>query len=72
MTYIFLDESNKTYIAAYGEDLYEIAIDLNLSEGRYLVYETSLMPDEITNPKKLLIQGKIKFITTLTRYNSGA
>lgn len=67
MTYVFLNEENGVYVVAYGNDLYDVAIDLDLSEGRYLVYETDLMPDQIDNPKLLAMQGKLKYVTLLTR-----
>ena len=67
MTYVFLNEENGVYVVAYGSDLYDVAIDLDLSEGRYLVYETDLMPDQIDNPKLLAMQGKLKYVTLLTR-----
>lgn len=67
MTYVFFNEENGVHVVAYGNDLYNVAIDLDLSEGRYLVYETDLMPDQIDNPKLLAMQGKLKYVTLLTR-----
>lgn len=67
MTYVFLNEEKGTYAAAYGNDLYDVATDLDLSDGRYLVYETDLMPDQIDKPKLLVMQGKLKYVTLLTR-----
>ena len=31
MTYVFLDEEKGTYVAVYGNDLYDVATDLDLS-----------------------------------------
>lgn len=67
MTYVFLEEEKGVYVVAFGNDLYDVAIDLDLENGKYIVYETDLMPDQIDNPKKLAIQGKIKYVTLLTR-----
>lgn len=68
MTYVFVNNDHGVYVVAWSNDLYQLIPDLDLAPGRYTVYETDLMPDEICKIDRLIMQGKLKYVTLLTNY----
>lgn len=65
MTYVFIGIDG--VYKAYGDDLYEVANDLDLPPGSYRVYSTSLMPDELISSRNIFMDNHLTFIMTYTR-----
>lgn len=64
MTFVFAEETNGSIYTACGDDFYDIAEDLELPAGTYMVYFTQLLPDEINK----IGTKYLKYLNYITRY----
>lgn len=76
MTYVFVSEydsiKSNCNLIAYGEDYQDIADHLDLPEGKYTVYQTDKMPDELKSYGIKETRENLQYVTMYNRTIPGA